>query len=358
MATLGKGLLRSDDLGARWTGEPGLPASARLYSLCAAPGELLVGGDGRVYRYSERAWSELALPAPDAQVWALAAMDGVILAGTRPLGLFRSDDGGRRWEPMTFDLPEVGEPQPEARRADTGVPRAERGEPQPEARRADMGVPRAERGEPQPAVRGAAEGEPSDAEWEARSAPRRLTALLPNPWVPGEVWAGVEAGGVFASVDGGGTWSAANEQLPSLDIHGLAWSSGGMLLAATPCGVASWRSARWMEGVFHSADRYCRALAPRPDDPSTLYCGFCDGLPGTRGGIAVSADGGRSWRPSGGVPGGDSTIWSVATAPDAAGLVLACSISGTVLVSLDACASAMPVLAAGCETPAVACLSE
>lgn len=300
VATLGKGLLRSDDLGARWTGEPGLPASARLYSLCAAPGEILVGGDGRVYRYGERAWSELALPAPDAQVWALAAMDGVILAGTRPLGLFRSDDGGRRWEPLNVAL-----------LSDALPPQAP-----------------------------------------------RLTALLPNPWVPGEVWAGVEAGGVFASVDGGGTWSAANEQLPSLDVHGLAWSSGGMLLAATPCGVASWRSARWMEGVFHSADRYCRALAPRPGDPSTLYCGFGDGLPGTRGGIAVSADGGRSWRPSGGVPGGDSPIWSVATAPDAAGLVLACSLSGTVLVSLDGCASARPVLAAGCETPAVACLSE
>ena len=50
-------------------------------------------------------------------------------------------------EPSTgliAELCEVGEPKPEARRADMGIPRAERGgEPQPEARRAEMGVPRA-----------------------------------------------------------------------------------------------------------------------------------------------------------------------------------------------------------------------
>jgi len=300
VATVGDGLFRSEDLGSSWTKEPGLAASARLYSLCAASGELLVGGEGRIFRYGERAWTELALPAPDTQVWSLAAMDGVILAGTRPLGLFRSDDGGRRWESLSFALP-PGAPQPHT---------------------------------------------------------PRITALLPSPWVAGEVWAGVEVGGVFASSDGGRSWSAANEDIPSLDVHGLAWSSGGLLLAATPRGVAMWRSARWMEGVFEPADRYCRALATRPDNPGMLYCGFGDGPPGTRGEIALSTDGGRSWRASGMLSDTGSTIWSVATAADAAGLVLACSISGKVFVSLDGCASTRPVLTTGSETRAVACLSE
>ena len=300
VATVGDGLFRSDDLGSSWTKEPGLAASARLYSLCAASGELLVGGEGRIFRYGERAWTELALPAPDTQVWSLAAMDGVILAGTRPLGLFRSDDGGRRWESLSFPVT-PGEPQPHA---------------------------------------------------------PRITALLPSPWAAGEVWAGVEVGGVFASADGGRSWSAANEEIPSLDVHGLAWSSGGILLAATPRGVAMWRSARWMEGVFEPADRYCRALAARPDNPGMLYCGFGDGPPGTRGEIALSTDGGRSWRASGVLSDTDGTIWSVATAADAAGLVLACSISGKVFVSLDGCASTRPVLTTGSETRAVACLAE
>ena len=300
VATVGDGLFRSDDLGSSWTKEPGLAPTARLYSLCAASGELLVGGEGRIFRYGERAWTELALPAPDTQVWSLAAMDGVILAGTRPLGLFRSDDGGRRWESLSFPVT-PGAPQPHT---------------------------------------------------------PRITALLPSPWVAGEVWAGVEVGGVFASSDGGRSWSAANEDIPSLDVHGLAWSSGGILLAATPRGVAMWRSARWMEGLFEPADRYCRALATRPDNPGMLYCGFGDGPPGTRGEIALSTDGGRSWRASGMLSDTGSTIWSVATAADAAGLVLACSISGKVFVSLDGCASTRPVLTTGSETRAVACLAE
>jgi len=113
-----------------------------------------------------------------------------------------------------------------------------------------------------------------------------------------------------------------------------------------------------MEGVFEPADRYCRALAARPDNPGMLYCGFGDGPPGTRGEIALSTDGGRSWRASGMLSDTGSTIWSVATAADAAGLVLACSISGKVFVSLDGCASARPVLTTGSETRAVACLAE
>ncbi len=299
VATVGEGLFRSDDLGSGWIKEPGLPGSARLYSLCAAPGELLAGGVGRVYRYSERAWSELMLPAPEAEVWAVAAAEGVILAGTRPLGLFRSDDGGRRWEALTLTLPEA-------------APRAH--------------TP-------------------------------RITTLLPNPWVSGEVWASVEIGGVFASADGGRSWSEANDGIPSLDVHGLAWASGGVLLAATPQGIAMWRSARWMESLFEPGDRYCRALAGRPDDPSTLYCGFGDGPPGTRGGIAVSTDGGRSWRDSALAPRADATVWSVATAPDRAGLVLACSISGRVFVSLDG-RPPLADFATGAEARAVACAGE
>src|SRR4029450_9495269 len=135
LATLGRGLLRSDDLGRSWSTEPGLPADSRLHALSAGPGELLVGGDGRVYRYSERTWSEMPLPRDSGEVSALSVLDSVILAGTAPLGLLRSSDGGRTWERLGFP---AGASSPDRR--------------------------------------------------------PRLTALLPSATVPHEVWAAAEAG--------------------------------------------------------------------------------------------------------------------------------------------------------------------
>jgi hypothetical protein len=163
----------------------------------------------------------------------------------------------------------------------------------------------------------------------------RITTLLPNPTVAGEVWAGVEVGGVLASADRGRTWQAASDGLPSLDVHSLAWASGSVLLAALPVGVAMWRSARWHPCVFEPVDRYCRALAVRADDPGVIYCGFGDGPPGTRGGVARSADGGRTWQVVGPLDGAESAVWAMATSRSAAALVLAAAFSGRVFVSRD-----------------------
>jgi photosystem II stability/assembly factor-like uncharacterized protein len=184
------------------------------------------------------------------------------------------------------------------------------------------------------------------------------SALLPNPAVPGEIWAGVEAGGVLASADGGRTWDDASEGLPTLDVHALAWSSGGILLAALSGGVAIWRSARWVSGVFEPAARHCRALAARPDDPGTVYCGFGDAARGSRGGVARSRDGGRTWQECEGMPALHGSVCSVATAADLAGLVVAASVAGTVALSRDEGMSWSAVLSAGVDARAVACLVE
>jgi photosystem II stability/assembly factor-like uncharacterized protein len=300
VATVGDGLYRSDDRGATWARDPGIPSDAKLYSLCTAPDGLLVGVEDAVYRYARGAWSRLALPGSGRTVWALAVMDGLILAGTRPLGFLRSQDGGRTWEEIPFRLP-------------SGIP------------------------------------EPHTP---------RITTLLPNPGVAHEVWAGVEVGGVFTSGDGGASWSPVNEGIPSLDIHSLAWTSRGILLAATPQGVAVWRSARWVEGLFEPEDRYCRALAGRPDAPGTVYCGFGDGPPGSRGGVAVSSDGGRSWRACPFPVDSGSTIWSVSAARDVAGLVLAGSIRGKVFVSHDGGTTWGLAVTAAAEARAVACVPD
>lgn len=296
VATVGAGLYRSGDLGSSWAPDPGIPTSARLYSLWCEAGQVLAGGDSRVYRRAGGMWREIPLPPGSGEVSAVCAVGSALLAGTRSEGLCRSENGGATWERVEF---------------------------------------------------------PAPPESPARPAPG-VAQLLPSRSVRGEVWAAVEGGGVFATSDAGRSWSSASEGIPSLDVHGLAWSLGGILVAALPTGMATWRSARWFPGVFEPGERYCRALVGRTDMPGTLYCGFGDGVPGTGGGVAVSTDGGRSWRTGPFPEDAGSTIWSLATAADPPGLVLACSIRGKVYLSLDGAEGWRLVLDTRTEARAVA----
>ena len=72
----------------------------------------------------------------------------------------------------------------------------------------------------------------------------RVTCLLPDPERPECFWAGVEIDGVRRTEDGGDTWTAHNEGLTTLDIHGLAVlpGSGGAplrLVATTNADISS-----------------------------------------------------------------------------------------------------------------------
>jgi hypothetical protein len=153
----------------------------------------------------------------------------------------------------------------------------------------------------------------------------RVTAILVEAET---IWCGVEVGGVFRSDDGGKHWSAVNEGLPSLDIHALA-RAGDTLLAATPRGIAR-LDGTWSTAVLHAPWRYCRALASLTN--GNLLCGLGDGPPGTRGGVVVSEDHGRSWH-SALFPGvAASTVWSIAAA---GGQALAAAIGGELFSSED-----------------------
>lgn len=153
----------------------------------------------------------------------------------------------------------------------------------------------------------------------------RVTAILVEE---DALWCGAEVGGVFRSEDGGKLWTAVNEGLLSLDIHALA-RAGDALLVATPRGIARHDGA-WSAAALHAPWRYCRALAPLPG--GDVLCGLGDGPPGTRGGVVVSEDGGRSWH-SPLFPGtAGSTVWSIAVA---GGQALAAAIGGELFTSDD-----------------------
>src|SRR5205814_1146517 len=116
------------------------------------------------------------------QVWSLwldARRPEVILAGTCPSHIFRSEDSGQTWA-----------------EADTRM---------------------------------------------ARECPRiqytRVTTLVGDPADPDLLWAGVEIDGVHRSRDGGRSWEPVGTGLSSRDVHALAVvpgdGGGRKLLAAT-----------------------------------------------------------------------------------------------------------------------------
>jgi len=278
-------------------------------------------------REGAEAWQELAAPAfppkpEDAaddphpwsvgKIWVIEAggLPGRLWAGTMPGGLFRSDDGGESWllnEPLWF-MPE---------------------------RRQWQGVAGGE----QPGI----------------------SSVLIDPRNPDDIRVGVSTAGVWASTDGGASWSIINEGmyneymppeqkgLPiAQDIHRLAR-------------CAAYPEIVWCQhhnGVFRSEDRghnwheitairpskFGFAVAAHPRDPDTAW--FVPAVKDERripmdGKVVVARtrDGGRSFDVlRNGLPQryAYDLVWRHALAIDASGERLALgSTSGGLWISED-----------------------
>jgi photosystem II stability/assembly factor-like uncharacterized protein len=82
--------------------------------------------------------------------------------------------------------------------------------------------------------------------------------------------------------------------------------------------------------------RYCRHLAQKADDPSTLFVATGNGAAGDQGAIQRSTNGGNSWQMASLPDEPNSPIWAFATHTADPGLVLACSHYGEIYASHDA----------------------
>jgi photosystem II stability/assembly factor-like uncharacterized protein len=292
VGTVGTSVWASEDLGQSWSRpiDVGLYLECRVFSLTSQPAGgsgVLAGTDQGIYRWhpSEKKWQHLPSPLDDLPIWSLVQSPhdpNVLLAGTRPAALFRSEDAGKTWTHMPVAFPE-----------------------------------------------------------RCRAVERpRVTQILFDPDDPRLVWAGVEIDGVYRSADAGKTWVKRIEGLTSDDIHGLAAvrvNGKRKLFATTNKGlhVSFDDGDSWQFRALDSPWQYTRAIVERADRRGTMFLTNGNGPPGSTGRLLRSTDYGESWVPVH-LPGElNSTLWCVAVHPLDANLVFACSNYGQLYLSED-----------------------
>jgi photosystem II stability/assembly factor-like uncharacterized protein len=294
VGTVGEGLFRSVDGGVTFVRAcEGMFVECHVRALAVHPRDpriLYLGTEQGLFRSSDGAdhWARVEGPLNGLQIWSLlllAHAPEILVAGTCPSRLFRSEDAGRTWT--------------------------------------------------EPAVR------------MVQQCPRimytRVTTLVADPEEPKTLWAGVEIDGLYRSRDAGRTWQAVGRGLSSQDIHALvivrAGGRGKRLLAATnndlnlsDDGGETWRRLDVGASLPWS---YCRTLGQPCGQPDVILLGNGDGPPGSAGVVARSTDAGETWQAARLPARANSTIWNFAVHPADPGLIYASSVSGEVYRSTD-----------------------
>jgi photosystem II stability/assembly factor-like uncharacterized protein len=295
VGTIGEGLFRSLDAGLSFRRAcDGTFVECHVRALAVDPrnpSRLYMGTELGLFRSADGAdnWTRVEGPLADLQVWSVHIAPGrpdVILVGTRPSALYRSEDGGETWAVAAATL-------------ETTCPRI---------------------------------------------LHTRVTTIVTDPNNAELAWAGVEIDGVHASRDGGRAWAPIGVGLSSRDIHALAVvpgpDGGRRLLAATNNDLndsdddgATWKPLK-IGGVLPWP--YCRALAQPCGRREVVLLGAGDGPPGGVGAVARSENAGETWTVAA-MPGrANSTIWAFAVHPADPALIYAASVSGEIYRSTDA----------------------
>jgi hypothetical protein len=292
LGTIGLSVWYSDDLGeslGRYLSDSGLYSESRVWALAhhpAALDEVLAGTDSGVYRLDRKSGRFTHIPSPmdSLCVWSIARSShdpDVVLAGTRPAALFRSEDGGGSWRRLEVPFPET---------------------------------------------------------CRAVLLPR-VTQILFDPEDSALVLAGVEIGGVWRSRDGGKHWESSVAGMASDDVHGLAVIRNGArkLFATTNKGVhvSDDDGDSWTLRPLDSPWQYTRSIVPRADRSGVVFMTNGDGPPGSTGRLLRSRDHGDHWEDAR-LPGEIlSTPWCIATDPADPALVFVSTCLGQIFRSSD-----------------------
>lgn len=253
VGTAGMSVWFSRDLGQTWDrpySESGLYLEARVWALSthpATPAEVLAGTDSGLYRWRERDqhWTHLPGPLDSTCTWAIARRaddPDVIVAGTHPAALWRSNDAGQTWQALPAALA-----------------------------RECIFVHRP-----------------------------RVTQVIFDPDRSDTLWAGVEIDAIHCSIDGGANWRRLDQGLISGDIHGVSVvrsPQGRILFATTNKGLhrSTDEGLSWTLQPLEAPWQYTRSIQSRADGDATLFLTNGNGPPGSTGRLLRSTDYGATW---------------------------------------------------------------
>lgn len=251
----------------------GLPPRTHVHAVTVHPEDpatVFVAAHAGLYRSRDRGtnWTCLVASEGREQFWSVLVHprdSKTILAGTAPLGLHRSDDGGETFRRM-----------------------------------------------PTPAI----------GERMVGAFPSRIMRMAVAPSKPDTIWAGMEVNGAMRSDDGGERWTDLSDPLVTLskqkhlesailtkdtaegmlDVHAICVSPAtpDSPLLALRMGLfrAEGRGEGWTDlriGQHAAHLRYGRDVVVAPWDPHTLFACVADSSRGQAGRLYKSTDTGSTW---------------------------------------------------------------
>jgi photosystem II stability/assembly factor-like uncharacterized protein len=309
VATNGLSIWSSTDLGvtlARMPTSTALYSGSRVWSLLETPLGLMAGSDSGIYCWNpaESRWVGLPSPTDVQLITALAISpfdNNVLLAGTQPGAVYRSEDGGKTWNNLHVPIKAF---------VSTGFFE-----------------------DPNSIAANGKANRPAAQHW------TRVTHILFDTQDPSLVWAGVEIDGAWLSRDGGRTFARHAADLLSDDVHGFAVSTNGarIVFAATNAGLhtSADDGESWTFQKIDSEWQYTRTVLIAPDQHDTMLLTNGNGAPGTKGRLFRSENSGRTWsdvRLPGQV---ESSVYFLAAHPADPNLIFAAATLGQLFRSDD-----------------------
>ena len=249
---------------------------------------ILAGGDTGLFVSDNGGgrWERIGDQGDLPRIWSMAidpVDPNILFAGTRPAAVYRSLDGGQRWEKLAVDI----------------------------AQECAIGTP-------------------------------FVTALVVDPDDHRIVWAGVEIDGVFRSMDGGDTWTHLEKGLYDPDVHDMAIAATRPRRLFVSTAHDMFLSDDLGDTWHHAGtkDKWplpsARGMAGKPDDPGVLYAGCGETTTGEAGYVLRTTDFGQRWKTLPFPAPANATIWGLATHPADANRIVAFTLFGEVYVSEDA----------------------